>query len=64
MSIGLQDQIERGDIQETFCKAHPWSEIKNSHKWGKAMKHRRERYRAKQDPECLPQYRKFKGWEF
>lgn len=63
MSIGHCDQIERS-IQTVFCKPHPWSTVKNSHKWDKAMKHKRERQRAKVDPECQPEYRRFKGWEF
>ena len=63
MSIGLCDQIER-KFQDLFEKKNPWSEIKNSHKWDKTKKHRRERCRAKKDPDCLPQYRQYAGWEW
>lgn len=35
-----------------------------SHKWDKRKKHRIERRRGKQDPDCMPRYRKYKGWEW
>jgi hypothetical protein len=35
-----------------------------SNKWVKRKKHRVERRRAKQNPECIPCYRKYKGWQF
>jgi len=35
-----------------------------SHKWDKVKKHRIERRRAKRNPECIPRYRKYKGWEW
>ena len=62
MSIGLCDQIERK--YQFLFKKHSWSESRNSHKWDKTKKHRRERYRAKKDPNCLPQYRRYAGWEW
>ena len=35
-----------------------------SRKWEKKQKLRRERRRAKQDPECGSEYRKYKGHEY
>lgn len=35
-----------------------------SHKQGKVLQHRQERRRANRDPECLPLYRRYRGWEY
>lgn len=42
----------------------PWGICKRSHKYKKTLHHRRERRRAKEDPECGPEYRKYQGYEW
>lgn len=37
---------------------------RRSNKWVKSMKHRVERRRANVEPECMPCYRKYCGWEW
>jgi hypothetical protein len=38
--------------------------IGHSHSIYKKIKHRRERRRAKVDPECTPEYNRYDGWEW
>lgn len=38
--------------------------IGHSHKLLKKIIHKRERRRAKSDPECPPEYHKYDGWEW
>ena len=66
MATGLQDQIERrlSHSIRTSNNQIPWRQCRGNYKFGKLNKHRRERRRAKQDPECLPQYRRYNGWEY
>jgi hypothetical protein len=33
-------------------------------KWVKTAKHREERRQAKRDPDCIPCYRKYAGYDF
>lgn len=64
MAIGKGEQIE-SHLSAVFLKEDkPWSEIRKSNKQNKAHKHRRERRRVKEDPDCIPEYRKYKGYEF
>ncbi len=35
-----------------------------SRRWEKKCKLRKERRRSKRDPQCVPLYRKYKGWEY
>jgi len=52
MSIGRGDQIE-------------WKRKQSqSNRWAKRVKHKRERLRARQDVTCVPEYRKYYGWEW
>ena len=51
------EQIERGMYSMLKIKS-------KSHKWSKTQKHRVERRRAKLDLDCVPKYRKYKGYEF
>jgi len=45
--------------------AKPWKPLTNkSHKWEKIVKHRVERRRAKNNPECQSWYNRFSGWEW
>lgn len=37
---------------------------RRSRKELKRHKHKRERHRAKEDPECFEEYRKYGGWEY
>lgn len=57
MSAGLTEQIERGMRHLLGVRGKSCSDVK-------ARKHRTERRRAKQDPECLPCYRKYRGYEY
>ena len=61
MAYGLGDQIEK-DLDYEFDSKRKL--VQHSHKIDKIHKHRAERRRAKQDPECIPKYRKFRGWEW
>lgn len=69
MAIGMQSQLDRlaYDLFRQPLKRgdYPFfrSFFRNSATWYKTQKRRRERRRAKADPECIPQYRKFKGYE-
>jgi hypothetical protein len=59
----LFEQIER-KMQQLMGKAKPWQNASRSHKWDKQKKHRVERRRARNDLECAPLYRKYKGYEW
>ena len=60
MSYKLGDQIERGKF--CFNPSKPWQQRNSSYKYDKKMKARRERRRAKINPECTPEYKRFHGW--
>ena len=69
MAYGKGDQLEHGMRfyrEMKFNTEKPWK--KESHtsyrKFDKMAKNRRERYRAKVDPECTPEYRRFNGLEW
>lgn len=59
----LYEQIER-QLDQRLGRRKPWQTLKNSHKWDKQKKHRIERRRANQDPDCAPAYRRYAGWEY
>lgn len=64
MAIGLTEQAEPGTTVMLATLRKPWAAVRKSRKWIKAKKHRRERARAKVDPECMAQYRRYHGWEW
>ena len=57
--MGRQQQIER-ELDHEFKSKHGICRI--SYKYSKSLQHRRERRRAKQDPECAPEYNKYNGY--
>jgi hypothetical protein len=59
----LFEQIER-HMQHHFGKSKPWKSGSKSCKFVKKLQHRVNRREAKLNPECLPTYRKYQGWEF
>ena len=61
MAIGLPEQIE-GPLEVRLKNS--WTTKKYSHKWDKTMQHRKERRRAKKEPTCQPEYRRYYGWEW
>ena len=61
MSYGKASQIER---QYDYVFDSKRGVVQHSHKYDKLTKNRVERHRAKRNPECMPQYRKFDGWEW
>lgn len=65
MSIGRREQIENKLATELFKdEKKPWKKRKISNKQEKTLKRRRERRRAKNNPECPSEYRKYKGFEY
>ena len=62
MSCGLQQQIERSS--DLDCNKRGVKKKSIFKAFMKAAKHRAERRRAKRDPEALPRYRRYKGWEY
>ena len=63
MSVGDCDQIER-KLDHELGVRKPWGLVRHSHKWDKRMKHRRERFKARRNPECDVGYRRYAGWEW
>ena len=65
MSFGLGEQLEPFYKGEVWNEDKPW-QIQGTtwRKYGKQMKARRERRRAKRNPECDPEYKRFKGYEY
>ena len=61
MAVGSGDQIER---QLDYDLASKRGLVQHSHKIDKQMKNRKERRRARHDPECQPEYKRFYGWEW
>ena len=66
MAAGLGEQIEGRltHLMVTSFGEKPWVQNRASNKRNKIEKHRRERRRGRQDPECLPEYRRFAGYEW
>jgi hypothetical protein len=66
MSAGLGEQIESLRTFELLRRESdtPWREVSQSCRYRKVVKLRRERRRAKHNPECPPQYRRYRGYEF
>lgn len=62
MAYGLGEQIEDNRIGFD-CK---WGRFvkKHSDRYRRRIKSRRERRRARINPECAPEYKRFKGWEW
>lgn len=58
---GRGEQIER-ELDYLFHSKR--KVVQHSHKKHKKRKLRTERRRAKKDPECLPEYRRYNGWEW
>ena len=64
--MGRARQIENHMDQKsaTYWGDKPWGMDKRSHKFLKDLQHRRERRRAKKDPECSAEYRKYDGYDW
>lgn len=62
MALGLRDQIEN-KLTYMMIGMSRIAKTK-SHKREKQLKHRSERRRASRDPDCVPAYRKYAGWEW
>lgn len=61
----LYEQIERRLTMKLMeWGGRPWKRIKHSHKLNKLRKHRAIRREARRDPEAMPTYRKYAGWEW
>jgi len=61
MAYGDGDQIEKKFDYEFDSKR---GLVQHSHKIDKLFKARKERRRARRDPECVPMYRRYFGWEW
>lgn len=64
MSAGLTVQLEP-HLFYRLTRDTPWKRSRS--RYGQLVKkrqHRNERQRAKLDPECLPCYRKYRGYEW
>ena len=66
MAFGVGEQLEAGLFKRTvWNKDKPWQVQGTAwRRYYKTQKARSERRRAKQDPECQPWYKRFKGWEY
>ena len=67
VAYGLGEQLEP-NIWKQLCwdSRKPWRKRSRSAWRGyyKAMKNRRERRRARLNPKCVPEYKRYKGWEY
>ena len=63
MSVGRGYQFE-SDLEYVIKGKKPWGMLRNSHRFEKAKKNRRERRRARLNPECIPEYNKYYGYEY
>jgi len=66
MGFGIGEQLEP-NVQKTLLwnSDKPWK-VQDT-RWrgfAKKGKVRRERRRVKLDPLCIPEYKRFKGWEY
>ena len=64
MSYGRGMQIERGIDRMLATWEKPWGRVSHSHRLDKKFKHKRERHRAKQDIECVPEYNRYDDYEY
>lgn len=66
MGAGRTEQFEgiRSCIFQNEDKPWKQRDSSNSRKFAKKTKHKRERRRAKIDPECTDEYRKYEGFEY
>lgn len=65
MAAGLGEQLESMLTWEMIRHDHPkpWLQFSKSGRFHKTTKLRRERRRARLDPECMPQHRKYCGYQ-
>jgi len=66
MGYGVGEQLEPGLWKQVLWNPEkPWQkQITTWRRYPKKMKIRRERRRAKLNPECQPWYKRFYGWEW
>jgi hypothetical protein len=65
MSYGLGDQLERRLTADMIARSgKPWKRVSRPGyaRNLKRFKHHRERQRARLNPECAPEYKRFSGW--
>jgi hypothetical protein len=69
MATGLGEQIDRKMVhgwEQEERKEKPWIVLRKRSRtaYMKTTKNRKERHRARINPECVPTYGKYKGWEY
>ena len=66
MGYGKGEQLEPGLFKKLLWNTDkPWKvQDTTRRRWSKKMKVRRERRRANINPECIPEYKEYDGWEF
>jgi hypothetical protein len=64
MAQGLGERLEHHISCELATWRNPWRRKKRSGRFEKLMKARRERHRARRDPECQPHYAFNWGFEW
>jgi len=65
MAYGKGEQLEPGLFKKLLWNPDkPWK-IQGTtwRRWSKKMKVRQERRRARLNPECIPEYKTYDGWE-
>jgi hypothetical protein len=63
MAYGDVNQLEH-HLTRLFKIKKPWQIVSRSCGYAKLAKHRKERRRAKQNPECFDKYKRYDGWEW
>ena len=61
MATGRGEQIEKKMDRKMRPRR---GTIRHSHRMYKKIKHKRERRRARENPECTPEYHRYDGWEW
>ena len=66
MAYGIGEQLEAHiDKTAPWNPKKPWKIQRTMwRRLYKRMKNRRERRRAKLDPSCEPEYKRYHGWEY
>jgi hypothetical protein len=67
MGYGIGEQLEGGITWQKLVKNSdkPWKIQKTQWRgYAKRLKAKRERRRARLDPECAPEYKRFRGYEY
>jgi hypothetical protein len=65
MSVGMREQFESGKSPIFNNPKKPWQVArKQGRKLEKRLKHQAERRKAKADPEAVPAYRRYCGYEY